>query len=62
MKYIYLISFSLVSAYLLFVVVIYFNQRNLLYLPNENKYLDDQIKFNFEEVFIEVEDKIKLKS
>ena len=59
---IFTISFSLVSAYLLFVVVIYFNQRNLLYLPNENKYLDDQIKFNFEEVFIEVEDKIKLKS
>ena len=40
----------------------YFNQRKLLYLPSENNYLDDPIEFKFEEVFIEVEKGLKLKS
>ena len=40
----------------------YLNQRKLLYLPSENNYLDDQIDFNFKEVFIDVEKKLKLKS
>lgn len=40
----------------------YLNQRKLLYLPSENNYLDDQIDFNFREVFIDVEKNLKLKA
>ena len=40
----------------------YLNQRKLLYLPSENNYLDDQIDFNFKEVFIDVEKNLKLKA
>lgn len=62
MKYLYIFILSGISIYFLVVILIYFNQRNLLYLPNENKYLDDQIQFNYEEVFIEVEKDINLKT
>ena len=40
----------------------YLNQRKLLYLPSENNYLDDQIDFNFREVFIDVEKNLKIKA
>tara|TARA_A100001011_G_C14308261_1_gene844265 strand:- start:321 stop:1064 length:744 start_codon:yes stop_codon:yes gene_type:complete len=40
----------------------YLNQRKLLYLPSENNYLDDEIQFEFKEVFIEVENNLSLKS
>lgn len=62
MKYIYLSILSLLGAYSLILIFIYFNQRNLLYHPSENNYLDDQIKFNYEEVKINVEKDIQLKS
>ena len=62
MKYIYIFLISLISFYLVILLYIYFNQRNLLYHPKENNYLNDPIKFNHNEVFIEVEDKIRLKA
>ena len=40
----------------------YLNQRKLLYLPGENNYLDDPIEFQFNEINIEVDKNLKLKS
>ena len=54
--------FSVIFIYLIIIAYMYLNQRKLLYLPSENNYLDDQIDFNFKEVFIDVEKKLKLKS
>lgn len=62
MKYLYFIIFSLAAAYTLVLLFIYLNQRNLLYHPTENNYLEDKINFNYEEVWIETEKDIKLKS
>ena len=62
MKYIYLSVLTLFAAYILVLIFIYTNQRNLLYHPTENNYLDDKIEFNHEEVLIETEKNIKLKS
>ena len=62
MKYLYFIIFSLVTAYTLVLIFIYLYQRNLLYHPAENNYLEDKINFNYEEVWIETEKDIKLKS
>jgi len=62
MKYIYLFLSSIIIAYLIVVIFIYFYQRNLLYHPSENNYQNDKIQFNYEEIFIKVNDKIKLRS
>ena len=62
MKYIYLIFSSIIIAYLVLLVFIYFYQRNLLYHPSENNYQNDIIQFNYDEIFIKVDEKIKLKS
>ncbi len=62
MKYFYLILSSLVIVYLVVIVFIYFYQRNLLYHPSENNYQNDKVQFNYEEVFIEVDSEIKLRS
>ena len=42
-------------SYLIVLVGLYTFQRHLLYEPSENNYLDDEIQFDFKEVFIEVE-------
>ena len=62
MKYFYLATISIVSIYLVFVLLIYINQRSLLYHPSENNYMNDEIKFKYEEIFIEVNENIKLRS
>ena len=62
MKYFYITITSLLIAYLTVLVFIYFYQRNLLYHPSENNYQDDKAKFNYEEIKIKVDDKIRLKS
>ena len=62
MKYLYLTLSSIIIAYLVVLIFIYFYQRNLLYHPSENNYQNDKIKFNYEEVYIKVENEIKLKS
>ena len=62
MKYLFIALSSIVIAYFVVVVFIYFYQRNLLYHPSENNYQNDEVKFDYEEVNIEVENEIKLKS
>jgi len=62
MKYLYLSLLSLLAVYLLVLLFIYFTQRNLLYHPGDNNYLDDKVQFNYKEVLIEVDQDIKLKS
>ena len=60
MKYLYLIFSSIIIAYLVLLVSIYFYQRNLLYLPSENNYQNDKIQFSYDEIFIEVDDNGKI--
>jgi len=62
MKYLYLTLSSLIIAYLVLIIFIYFYQRNLLYHPSENNYQGDKIQFDYEEIFIKVDEEIKLKS
>ena len=62
MKYLYLAVSSIVLAYLIIILFVYFYQRSLLYNPSENNYLNDKINFNYKEIFIETDKKIKLKS
>ena len=62
MKYLYLAVSSVVLAYFIIILFVYFYQRNLLYYPSENNYLNDKIIFNYEEILIETDKKIKLKS
>ena len=62
MKYLFITLSSIVVAYFVLVVFVYFYQRNLLYHPSENNYQNDEVKFNYEELYIEVENEIRLKS
>ena len=62
MKYFYLAASSVVLAYFIIILFVYFYQRNLLYHPSENNYLNDKITFNYEEIFIESDKNINLKS
>jgi fermentation-respiration switch protein FrsA (DUF1100 family) len=62
MKYFYLTVSSVVLAYFIIILFVYFYQRNLLYHPSENNYLNDKITFNYEEIFIETDKNINLKS
>ena len=62
MKYLYLLLSSVFFAYFVVLIFIYFYQRNLLYHPSENNYQDDKAQFNYEEIFVKVNDEIKLKS
>ena len=62
MKYLYLAVSSVVLAYLIIILFVYFYQRSLLYHPSENNYLNDKISFSYEEIFIETDKNIKLKS
>ncbi len=62
MKYIYVTASLIIFAYFVLLIFIYFYQRNLLYHPFENNYQNDKIEFDYQEVFIKVEDNIELKS
>ena len=62
MKYFYLAVSSVALAYFIIILFVYFYQRNLLYHPSENNYLNDKITFNYEEIFIETDKNINLKS
>ena len=48
--------------YFLVLVFLYFYQRNLLYNPSENNYLNDKINFKYQEIFIDTDEDIKIKS
>ena len=62
MKYFYLVASSIILAYIGITIFIYFYQRNLLYHPSENNYLNDKVSFEYEELFINTEEDISLKS
>ena len=62
MKYFYIAITSIFLAYFTVLLFTYFYQRNLLYHPSENNYQGDNINFNYQEIFIDVEENIKLKS
>tara|TARA_B100001778_G_scaffold49635_1_gene36853 strand:- start:207 stop:1007 length:801 start_codon:yes stop_codon:yes gene_type:complete len=62
MKYLYFTVSSIIIAYIFVIIFVYFYQRNLLYHPSENNYQNDTIQFNHQEIFIKVNDEIKLKS
>ena len=62
MKYLYLTLSSLIIAYIVLIIFIYFYQRNLLYHPSENNYQNDKIQFKYDEIFIKVDEEIQLKS
>tara|TARA_B100000941_G_C28063201_1_gene330297 strand:- start:65 stop:271 length:207 start_codon:yes stop_codon:yes gene_type:complete len=62
MKYLYITLSSIFLAYVIILLFTYFYQRNLLYHPSENNYQGDNINFNYQEVFIDVDENIKLKS
>ena len=61
-KYLYLAISSIILVYFVIILFVYFYQRNLLYNPSENNYLNDKISFNYKEIFIETNKNIKLKS
>jgi len=61
-KYLYLAISSIILVYFVIILFVYFYQRNLLYHPSENNYLNDKISFNYKEIFIETDEDIKLKS
>ena len=62
MKYLYLAISSIILMYLVIILFVYFYQRNLLYNPSENNYLNDEIRFSYKEIFIKTDENIKLKS
>ena len=62
MKYLYLAISSIILAYLVIILFVYFYQRNLLYNPSENNYLNDTIGFSYKEIFIKSDENIELKS
>ena len=62
MKYIFIALSSIFLAYVVILLFTYLYQRNLLYHPSENNYQGDSINFNYQEVLIEVDENIKLKS
>lgn len=62
MKYLYLVISSIILAYFVIILFVYLYQRSLLYHPSENNYLNNKINFSYEEIFIETDDNIKLKS
>ena len=62
MKYFYIAFSSIILAYLAVILFIYFYQRNLLYHPSENNYLNDKINFKYVEILIETEKNIQIKS
>ena len=62
MKYLYLALSSIILAYFVIILFVYFYQRSLLYNPSENNYLNDKISFDYKEIFIETDKNIELKS
>ena len=62
MKYLTIILLSFLIIYFLIIVLTYFFQRNLLYHPNENNYLNDKLALTIEKVKIKTKDNIELLS
>ena len=50
----------IILIYFLILVFLYFYQRNLMYHPSENNYLDDEVSVRIEKVKINIKDNIEL--
>ena len=61
-KYMYTAAAIIISCYLVVVVFVFFNQRNLLYHPFENNYNTDNANFSYEEIFIPTSNENNLKA
>ena len=62
LKYMFTLVTIIILCYLLIVIFVYFNQRNLLYHPFENNYNTDEANFSYEEIFIPSSEGKKLKA
>ena len=62
MNYFAVILLTFVIAYFLILILTYFFQRNLLYHPKVNNYLEDKILVNIKKVKIKTKDNIELLS
>ena len=51
---------TIIIIYFLFVGILYFFQRSLLYHPSENNYYDDKLKVSVDKVIIRTKDNINL--
>ena len=61
-KFFYISVLLGLVIYFIILTYIYLFQRNLLYHPSVNSYQSNKINFNYEEVFIQNSDGIKLKA
>ena len=62
MKYLTIILLSFLVIYFLIIVLTYIFQRNLLYHPNENNYLNDPLLLTVKKIKIKTSDNIELLS
>jgi len=61
-KFFYISLLLVLVTYLIILTYIYLFQRNLLYHPLVNGYQEDKINFDYEEIFIQNKEGIKLKA
>ena len=61
-KFFYISLLLGLTTYLIFLTYIYLFQRNLLYHPSDNGYQEDEINFDYKEIFIQNKEGIKLKA
>jgi len=61
-KFFYIFILLALITYLMVLTYIYLFQRNLLYHPSDNGYQEDEINFDYKEIFIQNKEGIKLKA
>jgi fermentation-respiration switch protein FrsA (DUF1100 family) len=61
-KFFYISLLLALITYLIILTYIYLFQRNLLYHPFDNDYQEDEINFDYNEIFIQNNEGIKLKA
>jgi len=61
-KFFYISLLLGLITYLIVLTYIYLFQRNLLYHPSDNGYQEDEINFDYKEIFIQNKEGIKLKA
>jgi fermentation-respiration switch protein FrsA (DUF1100 family) len=61
-KFFYIFILLGLITYLIVLAYIYLFQRNLLYHPSDNGYQEDEINFDYKEIYIQNKEGIKLKA
>jgi len=61
-KFFYIFILLGLITYLIVLTYIYLFQRNLLYHPSDNGYQEDEINFDYKEIYIQNKEGIKLKA